>query len=209
MVIWAYSFILNKIINTVLSFGYHPNPPPLLDGALSKNKFTHPQGLSFCEFRLVLHSMTLTTFKKKKKWPQSNLPQYRPSYVTRMLLLRFFFLLIVCVLASLFIFLCINLHLFIKPKKKKKKACTGSGKTLAFLIPIVEILLRRKHQLLPQQVGKQNSINKQDTQKKIPTNRNCCRKNCIPVYIYCIYIYACMCAERKLKRAYFVIIITV
>lgn len=33
------------------------------------------------------------------------------------------------------------------------QACTGSGKTLAFLVPVLEVLLRRETKLRPQQVG--------------------------------------------------------
>jgi ATP-dependent RNA helicase DDX55/SPB4 len=34
-----------------------------------------------------------------------------------------------------------------------QKAVTGSGKTLAFVVPILEILMRREHPLLKHQVG--------------------------------------------------------
>eukprot|EP01083_Nonionella_stella_P191714 709382_1 len=46
-----------------------------------------------------------------------------------------------------------TIPLFLSHKDVSVEACTGSGKTLAFLIPVVEILLRRDVPLRPQQVG--------------------------------------------------------
>mgnify|MGYP002823121530 CR=1 FL=1 len=37
--------------------------------------------------------------------------------------------------------------LFLKHKDVAVEACTGSGKTLAFVVPIIEILLRRERAL--------------------------------------------------------------
>jgi len=46
-----------------------------------------------------------------------------------------------------------TIPLFMKNKDVVVEAVTGSGKTLSFLIPIVEILLRRETQLAKNQVG--------------------------------------------------------
>jgi ATP-dependent RNA helicase DDX55/SPB4 len=43
--------------------------------------------------------------------------------------------------------------LFLKHKDVAVEACTGSGKTLAFVVPIIEILLRRERALKPGEVG--------------------------------------------------------
>ena len=46
-----------------------------------------------------------------------------------------------------------TIPLLLTHKDVAVEACTGSGKTLAFLVPVMEVLLRREQPLRPHQVG--------------------------------------------------------
>jgi ATP-dependent RNA helicase DDX55/SPB4 len=46
-----------------------------------------------------------------------------------------------------------TIPLFLRHKDPVVEALTGSGKTLAFVIPILEILIRREHRLRKNEIG--------------------------------------------------------
>lgn len=46
-----------------------------------------------------------------------------------------------------------TIPLFLKNKDVCVEAVTGSGKTLAFVIPVIEMILRREREVKPNQIG--------------------------------------------------------